>query len=149
MALQRAFQLSLNGSDAELRGMLASGEVQANATRQDGMYRGFSLLHAAASKGHVAVADMLLRAGASVTAKNAAGKTPVQLAAEKGHPALAAHLQSAAAAPGGIIAPPPAQVMRQPSLPAPSMPAPSMPAPSMPAQPPARSCGDLHPLSCA
>ena len=141
MALQRAFQLSLNGSDAELRGMLASGEVQANATRQDGMYRGFSLLHAAASKGHVAVADMLLRAGASVTAKNAAGKTPVQLAAEKGHPALAAHLQSAAAAPGGIIAPPPAQVMRQPSLPAPSMPAPSMPAPSMPAQPPARSCG--------
>ena len=57
MALQRAFQLSLNGSDAELRGMLASGEVQPNATRQDGMYRGFSLLHAAASKGHVAVAD--------------------------------------------------------------------------------------------
>ena len=85
----------------------STGNFQANATRQDGMYRGFSLLHAAASKGHVAVADMLLRAGASVTAKNAAGKTPVQLAAEKGHPALAAHLQSAAAAPGGIIAPPP------------------------------------------
>ena len=42
MALQRAFQLSLNGSDAELRGMLASGEVQANATRQDGM---LSLIH--------------------------------------------------------------------------------------------------------
>ena len=43
----RAFQLALSGSD-ELEDLLAAGAVDVTVIRDDGMYRGWSLLHAAA-----------------------------------------------------------------------------------------------------
>ena len=100
----RAFQLALNGGVSDLMAMIASKEVAPNAVQQSGMYRGFSLLHLAASKGHASVADMLLRAGASALPTNTSGKTAAQLAADKGHIALAGHLRAAETAPSPALA---------------------------------------------
>ena len=140
----RAFQLALNGGVSDLMAMIASKEVAPNAVQQSGMYRGFSLLHLAASKGHASVADMLLRAGASALPTNTSGKTAAQLAADKGHIALAGHLRAAETAPSGAppamapqvmaAAPPP----QRPPQPVAQPPAP-MAAQAAPAAP--RSCG--------
>ena len=66
----KAFNLALAGDAAGLRGMLEAKEVDASAARPDGMYKSWTLLHAAASKNHVAAADVLLAAGADLGAKN-------------------------------------------------------------------------------
>ena len=81
--IARAFTLALAGDAGALATMLSGGEVTAGVVRQDGMYRGYALMHAAASKGHSSVVDLLIRAGADVRARNASGKTPAQLAADK------------------------------------------------------------------
>ena len=120
----RAFNLAMSGSQAELSNLLSSGEVSASFTRQDGMYKGYSLLHAAASKGQTMVADLLLRAGADPGARNANGKTPSQLAMDKGHAGLAQALQQAEARGAQV-----------PSLPLPQVAAAAPPRPSMPAAP--------------
>ena len=81
----RAFQLAQNGAESELKAMIDSGEVAPDAVRTDGMYQGFSLLHAAASKGHSALCCYLVEAGASVFARDATNNTALHLAASAGH----------------------------------------------------------------
>ena len=88
----RAFQLALSGA-AELGDLISSGHVDASACRLDGMYRGWSLLHAAASKGHDSLVATRLAAGADAAAINS-GKTAARLAEAKGHSGIAARLDA-------------------------------------------------------
>ena len=106
MAVARAFQQAQNGADAELQSLLASGEVAAGAMRADGLYKGYSLLHAAAGKGHATIVEMLLRAGAPSDVKTPQGKTPKQMALDKGHEAVAALLEAAKSGAAPAVAPP-------------------------------------------
>ena len=99
----RAFQLCQNGAEAELASMLQSRSIDAAACQTTGMYSGWSLLHAAASKGHMRIVQMLLAAGAPASACNPKSKTPAQVAHEKGHSAVAALLQQAEASPGAAM----------------------------------------------
>ena len=92
----KAFTLSMAGSTADLASMLRSGAVDASSIRPDGMYRTWSLLHAAAFKGHTACVRMLLSEGAEKAPINAQGKTPAQLAEAKGFSALAALIEGCA-----------------------------------------------------
>ena len=96
-SIRRAFQLCQNGAEAELESMLQSRTIDAAAFQTTGMYSGWSLLHAAASKGHMRIVQMLLAAGAPASACNPKSKTPAQVAHEKGHSAVAALLQQAEA----------------------------------------------------
>ena len=98
----KAFNLALAGDTAGLTAIIKSGDAPA-AHREDGMYKGWSLLHAAASKGHAAACDALLAAGADASVKNPQGRTPAEQAAAKGHDALAAKLSSSSG--GGGAAP--------------------------------------------
>ena len=140
----RAFQLALTGAVPELTAMLSSSEVGPDAVRQDGMYRGWSLLHAAASKGQAGVADVLLRAGASARATNAAGKTAAQMAAEKGHAGLASHLHAAESGAAVAMAPQVIAAAPPPARMAPPQPVAQPPPPQPVAQAPApRSGGAL------
>ena len=56
--ISSAFQLSLNGKEAELASMLQSRMIDAAACQTTGMYSGWSLLHAAASKDHMRIVQM-------------------------------------------------------------------------------------------
>ena len=96
--IARAFTLALNGS-AELAELLMSGTVDASAVRPDGMYRGWSLLHAAASKGHQAGVELLLKHGARSDACNAQGKSSSQIAEIKGFTELAQLIDAASTLP--------------------------------------------------
>ena len=93
--ISRAFQLCQNGAEAELASMLQSRSIDAAACQTLGLYSGWSLLHAAASKGHMRIVQMLLDAGAPASACNPQSKTPAQVAHDKGHSAVAALLQQA------------------------------------------------------
>ncbi len=93
----KAFTLALAGATTELASLLRSGAVSASAVRPDGMYRSWSLLHAAASKGHTACVQELLSQGAEPAHVNAQGKTPAQQAEAKGFSALAALIESSQA----------------------------------------------------
>ena len=137
----RAFQLALTGAVPELTAMLSSSEVGPDAVRQDGMYRGWSLLHAAASKGQAGVADVLLRAGASARATNAAGKTAAQMAAEKGHAGLASHLHAAESGAAVAMAPQVIAAAPPPARMAPPQPVAQPPPPQPVAQAPAPRSG--------
>ena len=53
----RAFNLALAGDAKELGAMLTAKDVDASAAREDGMYRGWTLLHAAAGKNHEAAVE--------------------------------------------------------------------------------------------
>ena len=90
--LSRAFTLAQNGNLAELQAIVP-GTLGVDAIRPDGMFKGYSLLHAAASKGHVAVVEYLLSAGATAQICNAQGKTPLVLARDKGHMPVVAVLE--------------------------------------------------------
>lgn len=151
--ITRAFSLALNGSEGELQAMLSSGEVQASAAQTTGMYRGYSLLHAAAAKGQGRCADLLLRAGASPRARNAQGKTPAQLAADKGHAAVAALLQAAEAGQPQPAPPQPAAVAPMPSFSSAAVAAPPHFAAALPPAVGAHGAsGSMHataPRSCA
>ena len=92
----RAFNLALHGNVSELAAMLASGEIGASGTRPDGMYKSWSFLMAAASKGHAEMVACLLKAGADANLQNAQGKTAAELADAKGHTEVASQLRSAA-----------------------------------------------------
>ena len=76
----RAFNLALAGDAKELGAMLTAKDVDASAAREDGMYRGWTLLHAAAGKNHEAAVEVLLAAGADATLKNPQGRTPAEQA---------------------------------------------------------------------
>jgi hypothetical protein len=101
--VSRAFQLCQNGAEAELASMLQSRSIDAAACQTTGMFSGWSLLHAAASKGHMRIVQMLLAAGAPASACNPKSLTPAQVAHEKGHTAVAALLQQAEASPGAAL----------------------------------------------
>ena len=101
--VSRAFQLCQNGAEAELASMLQSRTIDAAACQTTGMYSGWSLLHAAASKGHMRIVQMLLAAGAPASACNPQSLTPAQVAHEKGHTAVAALLQQAELSPGAAL----------------------------------------------
>ena len=92
----RAFNLALGGNASELSSMLTEGAVSASGCRADGMYKSWSLLHAAASKGHLTVVECLVNAGADVGTLNAKGQTPAQLASSKGHATVAMRLEAVA-----------------------------------------------------
>ena len=100
-----AFNLCLSGDAAELQKMLASAAVAPSAVREEGMYKGWTLLHAAASKGHMAVVDALLAAGADASVTNAKGQTPAEQAAAKGHDAIATKLCPAVPTDLAMVAP--------------------------------------------
>lgn len=60
-----------------------------------GMFKGYTLLHCAAVKNHVELANALLQRGASTTLRDPKGRTAGDLAMEKGFHALAALLRAA------------------------------------------------------
>ena len=67
--LIRAFTLALNGNLAELRPLMIDRQVAVDVVRPDGLFKGYTLLHAAASKGHVEVVEFLLSRRFSVRAE--------------------------------------------------------------------------------
>jgi len=84
-----------NGDVAAAQTLLAGG-ADANTAQGDGM----TALHWAAERGHAAVADLLLSAGATVDAKTRIGSyTPLHLASRGGHGSIATALLDAGADP--------------------------------------------------
>eukprot|EP01046_Picozoa_sp_COSAG06_P090077 COSAG06_NODE_36423_length_447_cov_1.045977_1_plen_92_part_01 len=70
----------LNGNGDAVRQFLAEG------VDVDTVYRGFPVLYFAAHKGHEAIVEQLLSAGASVdTPTKQHGATPLYIAAQNGH----------------------------------------------------------------
>ncbi len=98
VALPAAGQLidaARNGDLAAVQTLLAGG-ADANRAQGDGM----TALHWAAERGHAAVADLLLSAGATVDAKTRIGSyTPLHLASRGGHGSIATALLDAGADP--------------------------------------------------
>jgi len=68
---------------------------------------GWTALHMASFNGDAAVVPLLIAAGADVRAKNDDGETPGDLAARRGHPAVAALLRDAVADRDGYQRPSP------------------------------------------
>jgi len=93
--LVRAFNLASTGNLAELRPLIFDRRVAVDVVRPDGLFRGYTLIHAAASKGHVEVVEFLLSAGASPDVLNAQGKTALALARDKNHLAIVAIFERA------------------------------------------------------
>jgi ankyrin repeat protein len=84
-----------SGDVEAVRSLLAEG-ADANAVQGDGM----TALHWAAERGHAAVADLLLSAGAALEAKTRIGSyTPLHLASRGGHASIATALLDAGADP--------------------------------------------------
>jgi ankyrin repeat protein len=84
-----------SGDVEAVRSLLAEG-ADANAVQGDGM----TALHWAAERGHAAVADLLLSAGAALEAKTRIGSyTPLHLASRGGHGSIATALLDAGADP--------------------------------------------------
>ena len=151
--LVRAFNLASTGNLAELRPLIFDRRVAVDVVRPDGLFRGYTLLHAAASKGHVEVVEFLLSAGASPDVLNAQGKTALALARDKNHLAIVAIFERAsrtsanppdaapppptaeAPAPAAMAAPAPLEAMSGPAAPAQGTPT-SAPPQQPPAPPP-------------
>jgi ankyrin repeat protein len=88
-------EAATNGDVEAVRSLLAGG-ADVNTAQGDGM----TGLHWAAERGHAAVADLLLSAGAAVEAKTRIGSyTPLHLASRGGRGALASALLDAGADP--------------------------------------------------
>ena len=69
-----------------LKYLRKGGQINAHCTTK----LGFTLLHAAAGNGHLSLAEVLLKRGASVDKNShARGHTPLMTAAQLGHPAMA------------------------------------------------------------
>jgi hypothetical protein len=103
MNITNAFGMVLNGRADLLANMLERGEITVTACQTDkkSIYKGWSLLHAAASKGNMEIVNMLLDTGAPANIKNSQGNTPQQVASNKGHNEVAARLESANPTRGG------------------------------------------------
>jgi ankyrin repeat protein len=82
----------LNGLTEEVKHILDSGEITVTACQTEGLYKGWSLLHAAASKGKLEMVNMLLEAGAPANITNPKGDTPQQVASNAGHSKVAERL---------------------------------------------------------
>jgi ankyrin repeat protein len=79
--------------DLEIVRLLLAAGADPNARQE----RGFVPLHDAAANGIGPLVDLLLQHGARADAKTDDGKTAADMAAERGHPDLAAKLKQAAA----------------------------------------------------
>jgi hypothetical protein len=156
--LVRAFNLASHGNLAELRPLIDDRRVAVDVVRSDGIFKGYTLLHAAASKGHGEVVEFLLSKGASQDVLNPQGKTALALARDKNHLAIVAIFEKASrtsanprdavpqpttaeAVPAAIAAPAPLEATSSPPTPAPRgtftfgpPPAPA-PTPTAPAPP--------------
>lgn len=87
-----------NGDAEAVRSLLAQG-ADANTAQGDGM----TALHVAAERGHGAVTDLLLSAGADVEAKTRIGSyTPLHLASRSGHGQIVRALLEAGADPRAV-----------------------------------------------
>ncbi len=78
-----------NGNLMELKALVGR-DVAVDVVRPDGLFKGYTLLHAAASKGHVEVVEYLLSSGASQHVLNAQGKMACTLARDKNQSAVVA-----------------------------------------------------------
>ena len=94
-AIVRAFTLASNGNLMELKALVGR-DVAVDVVRPDGLFKGYTLLHAAASKGHVEVVEYLLSCGICCHVLNAQGKTACTLARDKNQSAVVAMLEAAA-----------------------------------------------------
>ena len=91
------FQMALTGS-SRLLDLLSSGTASITAVAESGMYKGHTLLHCAAAKGHMELASALVSRGASTSATDKKGRTPADVAQAAGHGQLAAALRHPPAA---------------------------------------------------
>ena len=138
--LVRAFNLASTGNLAELRPLIIDRRVAVDVVRPDGLFRGYTLLHAAASKGHVEVVEFLLSAGASPDVLNAQGKTALALARDKNHLAIVAIFERASrttANPPDAAPPPTTTTAPREARSGPAAPAQGTPTSARPPQPPA------------
>ncbi len=92
--LHKAIRFSWDG-EAEVRKkvkkLLTSGNHDPN--ERDELV-GETALHAAAGKGYIFIAKLLVKYGASINAQNNIGETPLHEAAERGHAKMADYLLS-------------------------------------------------------
>jgi hypothetical protein len=91
---------------------------------ESGLFRGRTLLHLAASRGHPALVAELLRRGADRMRADPKGQTAAALARKQGHDAIAQILDGVVVfppAPAPAPAPPPAPAPAPPPAPAPAV----------------------------
>jgi hypothetical protein len=93
--------MALNGSADLLANMLERGKIAATACQTEGIFNGWSLLHAAARNGHKDIVNMLMKAGAPANIQNLKGKTPAEVAFENNHDEVGRLLVSANPTIGG------------------------------------------------
>ena len=87
------FSHALNGRRDAVAAALDADPSLIDQTQASGLFRGKTLLHLAASRGHGAVVDELLRRGADASACDPKGQTAAALARKHGDEALAARLE--------------------------------------------------------
>ena len=77
------FSLALNGKLAEVRACLDSDPSLIEQSQTTGLFKGKTLLHLAASRGHSTLVDELLRRGAVASVTDTKGQTAAALARTK------------------------------------------------------------------
>ena len=85
--------LAAAGENAEVISLLLAKGANVNQVVEGGPGEGASPLHVAALGGHVEVVTRLLQAGADKAMKDKSGKTALDIARDKKHPAVVAFLQ--------------------------------------------------------
>lgn len=85
----------LNSAAARGRHAVAQLLLDRGADVHASQHGGYSALHSAAANGDVALAELLLERGADPSRAAEDGRLPADLAAERGHPELAARLGAA------------------------------------------------------
>ena len=86
------FTACREGNEDTVRKMLASNIYFPDMLEDDGEYKGWTPLHAAASNGHMEIVKMLLEASASTFSQTPLRKTADELAEENGHTDVAEYI---------------------------------------------------------